>query len=326
MRLRMRRLPGALGGHYWTVTPYLAHTLRPAPPVRGSVWTAAVADERLGQVQITGDLMAPAGARGLLLVVHGMGGSIDSPYAAAAARAAAAAGLGCLRVNLRGADRSGEDFYHAALTADMHAALASPRLADFDAIYVLGFSLGGHMSLCLAAEPHDARVRAVAAVCAPLDLARGSADIDQAQRWPYRRYLLRGLKEIYRAVAQRREVPTPVEHVEGITTMRAWDQHTVVPRHGFRSVDDYYERASAARRLAHLRVPSLLVQAAHDPMVRAATVAPALAAPLSPLLDVRWVPQGGHVGFPRHLDLGMPAAPGLAPQVVRWLMRAGSRA
>ena len=324
MRFRMRRIPGALGGHYWTVTPYLAHTLRPAPLVRGRPWAAAVADEKLGEVRLTGDLLAPAGARELLLVVHGMGGSIDSPYAAAAARAATAAGLACLRINLRGADRSGEDFYHAALTADLHAALASPMLADFDAIYVMGFSLGGHMSLCLAAEPHDARVRAVAAVCAPLDLARGSADIDQAHRWLYRRYLLRGLKDIYRAVAQRRDVPTPVEHVQTITTMRAWDEHTVVPRHGFRSVDDYYERASAARRLAQLRVPTLLVQAAHDPMVRAATVEPALATPEVPLLDVRWVQEGGHVGFPRHIDLGMPAAPGLAPQVVRWLVHAGS--
>lgn len=61
-----------------------------------------------------------------------------------AARVAEAAGLDSLRLNLRGADRMGEDGYHAGLTADLAAALASPELADYRSVGVLGFSLGGH--------------------------------------------------------------------------------------------------------------------------------------------------------------------------------------
>jgi hypothetical protein len=48
-------------------------------------------------------------------------------------------------------------------------------------------------------------------------------------------------------------------------------------------------------------------------------VRPALGAEL-PLLDVRWLERGGHVGFPGALDLGQAAPLGLAPQVLRWLI------
>ena len=57
-------------------------------------------------------------------------------------------------------------------------------------------------------------------------------------------------------------------------TLRTWDQSTVIPRFGFADPDDYYVRASAAGRLNELRVPALLVNTEHDPMVPAATVTP----------------------------------------------------
>src|SRR5699024_5863954 len=123
------------------------------------------------------------------------------------------AGLSCLRVSLRGCDRSGEDFYHAGLTADLHAALASPELRPYRRLYLLGYSLGGHMALRLATEEADPRLAAAAALCAPLDLARSQQEIDAPRRAIYRRYLLENLKRIYAAVAARRPVPYPVERL-----------------------------------------------------------------------------------------------------------------
>jgi hypothetical protein len=43
-----------------------------------------------------------------------------------------------------------------------------------------------------------------------------------------------------------------------------------------------------------------------------------------PLLDVRWVDEGGHVGFPASFDLGLGGDTGLEPQVLRWLRRAAT--
>jgi predicted alpha/beta-fold hydrolase len=180
------------------------------------------------------------------------------------------------------------------------------------------------LTLCFAAEEHDSRVRAVAAVCAPLDLDRSSTAMDRPSSFPYRHYVLRRLKEGYRAVALRRPVPTPLERVLRIRSLREWDTYTVVPRHGFESAADYYERASAFRRLHALRVPALLVNTEHDPMVPADTVRPALAV-LPRRLDVRWLRAGGHVGFPSGVDLGEAAPRGLESQIASWLLHAAVR-
>jgi hypothetical protein len=279
-----------------------------------------VEDAQLGRVLITGQLHAPVGAKSLLVSVHGLGGNSESPYLAASVWAAARSGWACLRLNMRGADGSGEDFYHAALTADLHAALASPELARFSDIYLLGYSLGGHLALCFAAEAHDARVRAVAAVCAPLDLSRSAAAIDRPVSLPYRHYVLQRLKQSYAAVARRRPVPTAVERVQRVRSLREWDACTVVPRYGFESTADYHARASVSGRLGALRVPALLVNTTHDPMVPAHTVRPALAL-AAPNLDVRWLNKGGHVGFPSDVDLGEGGPRALEMQVLSWLAK-----
>ena len=86
-----------------------------------------------------------------------------------AARAIAAHGWSCLRLALRGADGSGEDFYHAGLIDDLAATVDSAAFADYERIVIIGYSLGGHLALRYACEKPDSRVRAVAAICAPLE-------------------------------------------------------------------------------------------------------------------------------------------------------------
>lgn len=311
--------PRGMLGHLWTIGPNLRHRLAPrvAPP--SEPWSTTLHDPKIGDVRLTGALARVPEARGLVVLVHGLGGALDSQYLVKAARAAADAGLDSLRLALRGADRAGEDFYHAGLVEDLQAALRSPALADYRTIFVIGFSLGGHMVLRWAHAPSDPRVRAVASVCAPLDLAAGCAAIDRPGAGLYRSHVLSGLREIYVAVAARRPVPTPVTVVAGIRTIREWDRLVVVPRHGFCSVDDYYDSQSAAPRLRGLELPTLIVAATGDPMVPAATVAPALRE-LPRHVLARWVP-GGHVGFAGGVDLGLGDRPGLERQIFAWMLR-----
>jgi predicted alpha/beta-fold hydrolase len=260
----------ALSGHYWTLRPFLQGVLPGASRgLDAQPWSLSVADPMLGSVRLSGRLFPAAGSRRLLLALHGLGGSAESSYLREALRAAHAAGMASLCLNLRGADGSGEDLYHAALTSDLHAALGSPELASFAELYVLGFSLGGHLTLRLASEPHDPRIRAAAAICAPLDLAHTSRELDSPERTLYRNYILRRLKACYVQVARRRALPTPLERVLRIKHLREWDELTVVPRFGFQSVDRYYQLASAAAQLSRLRARTLLVEAEHDPMVQA---------------------------------------------------------
>ncbi|HEX3551759.1 MAG TPA: alpha/beta fold hydrolase [Thermoanaerobaculia bacterium] len=305
-------------GHYWTIVPRLRHGVRPLQAPEWRAWETSLEDPVTGRVPVTGRLRELPGSEELVILVHGLGGSTESHYMVRGARSAEAAGLSCLRLNLRGCDRQSHDFFHAGLTADLHAALASDELRRYRRIYVTGYSLGGHVVLRLATEEMDPRVAGVAALCAPLDLKLSQQEIDAPVRWPYRRYLVNSLIGIFAAVSARRPQPLTIEEAERIRTIREWDDRVVAPRHGFAGALDYYARASVAPRLGDLRVPALLLNSEGDPMVPSRPVRAVLGGGAS-RLEVRWVAGGGHVAFPRRLDVGLGEGAGVDAQVLGWL-------
>ncbi|MCA9695797.1 MAG: alpha/beta fold hydrolase [Myxococcales bacterium] len=312
----------SLAGHLWTIAPNLRHRLAPRRAPDAEAWSTEVLDPKVGRVRISGRLRRREGSDALCVVIHGLGGSVDSQYMIRAAAAVEAAGLACLRLSLRGADRQGDDFYHAGLTDDVKAALQSPALAEYRRVFLLGYSLGGHLSLRCALDPighADARVRAVASVCAPLDLAASGEAIDTAAPRIYRAHILAGLREIYNEVARRRDVPSPVERVARVTTIRAWDEHTVVPRFGFANVDAYYEQISVGPALRDLTIPALIVSTVSDPMIPPRTLWPSLRG-LPAHVETRWI-AGGHVGYSSATDLGIAARGNVEDQLLAWLTR-----
>ncbi len=312
-----------VAGHLWTILPNLRHRVRPLRPPPARAWSTTLLDPAVGRVTLHGQLRDRAESDAVCVVVHGLGGAIDSQYTIRAAQAADAAGISCLRLALRGASRQGEDYYHAALTDDLDAAVASAALQRYRRIYVLGYSLGGHVTLRLGtrrAEPRDPRIRALVSVCAPLDLHRSSAAIDHPSRRLYRAHVLSGLVEIYELVAARRPVPTPIEVVRRVRHIRAWDRHVIVPRFGFRDELDYYDRASAGPRLPTLELPTLIVSTTGDPMIPEDAVRPCLVG-LPAHVETRWIYGGGHVGYPRGIDLGFGPNRGLEAQVLSWMQR-----
>jgi predicted alpha/beta-fold hydrolase len=309
-----------IAAHFWTIAPSLAHRVRPEGGPACVPWSTTVADPRWGSVRLTGLLRRHPDPKGLVLIVHGMGGRPTSHYCVRAAGAAEAAGFSSLRLALRGADRLGEDFYHAGLTADLRAALDAPEIRDHAAFYLLGYSLGGHVSLRLACERETQGLRAVATVCPPLDLVATAHALDHEVPALYRLYVLGGLKSIYAQVARRREVPSPVEAVARVRTVREWDELAVVPRHGFASVDAYYEGESVAPRLRECSVPGLVIAADDDPLVPTRTTRAVFSRPM-PGIELKITHRGGHVAFPTRLDLGLPGSRGLEHQVMGWFQR-----
>jgi hypothetical protein len=226
-----------------------------------------------------------------------------------------------LRLNLRGADRSGVDYYHAGLTDDLEAALGSTALEGYENILLLAYSLGGNMMLRYLAGQPDARVRAAAAVCTPIDLKPNARAIDRPRGVLYRRHVLAGLKDIYRNVAARREVPLPVRDASRIDTIEQWDERVIAPRHGFAGAEDYWAQTSACNVLGDINTPTLFVATERDPMVGIDTVRPWLqnATRLRRIVTS----EGGHVGFPQKVDLGLGIAGTAEDQIIQWMLNPG---
>lgn len=315
------RLSGHLSGHLWTVGPALLNRVAPPQEPASEPWSTIVDDVVRGSVRLTGRLSQREESSTLVVLVHGIGGRPQSGYCIGMARAVERAGFACLRLALRGADRQGEDFYHIGLTGDIGAALRSSELSSYRRVFLVGFSLGGSVCLRAAIDGVDPRIQAVAAICAPLDLQAAQHVIDSRSRWLYRRSMLNDLKEIYRAVARRQPVPTPVHLTETASTIWQWDAWTVVPRFGFASPEDYYRTAGVAGRLERLPVPALVVAGLRDPIVSPTIIHRAVAAAPSPLVEVRWVDAGGHVHFPSRLDMGLGGPLGIGGQIMQWLGR-----
>jgi len=307
-------------GHFWTLGPFLRHTLLPPRVPDWQLWETSLEDRVVGAVSLSGRLSQQGSSDTIVVIVHGLGGSATSYYARLAALAAERAGIDSLRLNLRGADRSGSDYYHAGLTADLEAALRSSALAGYRNILLLAYSLGGNMALRYLSRHPDERVRAAAAVCSPIDLERSARLIDRPRGAFYRGHVLRALKDIYGRVAAERDVPLPPSEAARIDTIEQWDDQIIAPRHGFSGAEDYWAKTGACHVLGEIDTPTLFVAAEHDPMVRIDTVRPWLQN--APKLRRIVTSRGGHVGFPQKVDLGLGGRGSVEDQIIQWLLAA----
>ena len=275
----------------------------------------------MGSTEATGILHSLADSHSLVVIVHGLGSGPDASYVRAATDHCLQAGLSVLRLSFRGADEQAADFYNAALTRDLHVAMACPSLEQFTRRFVLGFSLGGHMALRFATETEHPAMHAVAAICPPLDLKGCQIALDAPRFNVYRDHCLKGLRRTVRAAAKRASemgvtLPVDLNALNSIKTIYAWDDQVVAPRFGYGDADDYYAQCSAGPRLSGLRRPSLVVAAQFDPMVPIETLRPYFDAPD---LTVTTPTRGGHVGFPSDLNLGFQGKRGLIAQTLTWL-------
>ncbi|MEM6456314.1 MAG: alpha/beta fold hydrolase [Acidobacteriota bacterium] len=294
----------AWSGHYYTIVPNLIDTARQPSAPPAVTWATTIDDPTLGLVPLRGWLHEPQGSRAaspLVVLVHGLGGHSDSRYLRRAATRAAALGLSSLRLGLRGADGDGIDLHHAGQSEDLCAVIdALPE--RFRDIYLLGYSLGGHLVLRAATQSTSPRLRAAAAICAPLDLEPVQAAIDHPRAWIYRRWVLRGIWRSYEPIAARHPHLPSMDAVRDLTTVRGFDEHVIAPRFGFADAADYYRQASVAAHLGSLRVPALLLATEDDPMVPAPVLRRTLAGVDAPRLEIRWL-AGGHLGLPAALDV-----------------------
>ncbi|MFU8803532.1 MAG: alpha/beta fold hydrolase [Bradymonadaceae bacterium] len=304
-------------GHGWTILPTLRHEIMGRSAPESETWKKELLDAQVGPVTLSGLYRREPGAKELVVVLHGLGGDVARSYCVGAARAAHEAGFSCLRLAMRGADEGGTDIHHAGLTSDVGEILGDAAFARYERIYLVGYSLGGHVALRAAIDEVEARLVAVAAICPPLDLAASQAAIDRAGRGVYRRHVINALKRHYVRIARAGLMPTPVERILQVRTLREWDALTVVPRFGFADVDAYYRRESVASHIEKLNIPALIVASKHDPMVPMRTLQGTLSRATGDV-DVRWVRRGGHVFFPPATDLGLGDEPGVEVQIMGW--------
>lgn len=261
--------------------------------------------------------------RGLVVLVHGLGGSAGSGGVRRLAGWLRAAGFRVWRLNLRGAGGGrplAAGTYAAACNGDVLPVLAAARRGAAGVpVFGVGLSLGGAVLLNAAlAEP--AALDALVTVSSPLDLDACARCIDLPRNRLYQRWLLRNLSR--QTLADRNGLAEAERQqlmaAQRPRSLRAFDTAITAPRWGYSSVEAYYQHASALPQLltGSPKLPLLLLQSLDDPWVPAAAAVALRTAPL-PGLELLLTSRGGHNGFHAWGD---PAAASWADrQVAAWL-------
>ena len=240
-----------------------------------------------------------------MVLVHGLEGSVESQYIVGTANKAWDAGFNVVRMNMRncgGSERLAPTLYHSGLSSDVGAVLRTLISEDgLQRVALCGFSMGGNLVLKLVGElgrdgttPRE--LIGAVGVSAAMDLGPSADALHLKANRIYELNFVRNLRKSVRRKAELFPGRYDVARLRGVWSIRKFDNEVTAPYSGFRDADDYYYRASAARVLEHINVPTLVLHAADDPFIR---VLPETRAKLAANPHVRFVESahGGHCGF-----------------------------
>jgi predicted alpha/beta-fold hydrolase len=239
-------------------------------------------------------------AGGQIIFLHGLEGSADAGYIASFAQTALLRGFAVHRMNLRtcgGTEGLCETMYHSGLTSDTRFVLERLKDQGRGPRFLVGFSLGGNVTLKLAGElGHTDLLTAVCAISTPIDLAACVRTMDKPSNRLYARRFLDRL----RSRVKRKSRITPgvygLEGLEEVRTIWEFDDRFTAPLFGFGSAANYYATQSAIRYLDAIRIPALVIAAKDDPLVPFEIYAhPAFTS--NPCITLAATDYGGHLGF-----------------------------
>jgi predicted alpha/beta-fold hydrolase len=279
-------------GHLQTIVPGLFRDSHPLPFERERVDTP------------DGDFLdldwLSKGSTDLVIVSHGLEGNSRRPYMAGMARHFFTNGFDVLTWNFRGC--SGESnrkpiFYHSGATYDLDFVVQHAGI-KYSNIYLVGFSLGGNLTLKYLGEQRQRspKIKKAVAISVPLHLESSCVKISTGENIVYANRFLKTLKEkvVQKAKIFPNEIPTGI--LRKIKTLQDFDDHYTGPLHGFKDAHDYYEQNSSLYFLEKIEIPALILNAQNDPFLskRCFPIS------LGRQLDQVWMDfprYGGHVGF-----------------------------
>jgi predicted alpha/beta-fold hydrolase len=233
-----------------------------------------------------------------VIVSHGLEGNSSRAYVRGMARIFLAAGFDVLAWNYRGC--SGEPnrqlrFYHSGATDDLKFVVdyAAKKYTD---IFLVGFSLGGNLTLKYLGEPGvHAAVRKAVTFSTPMDLHTSCLQISKPSNWIYTQRFLKSLTAKVRSKAAVRN-DLDAAGLEKLKSLFEFDDHFTGPIHGFKNAIDYYTKSSSINFIKHISVPTLVVNAMNDPFLSPECYPDNKFSAPAPV-RFEYPGHGGHVGF-----------------------------
>ncbi|MCG8370239.1 MAG: hydrolase [Proteobacteria bacterium] len=297
--------------HLQTVFAALPCAWRSWPELRRQELGLPDGDRTAVDWLVAGDSLSPTAP--LLVVLHGLEGSVDSSYARMLLEAAHARGWRSCVLHFRDCGDYSNVLprrYHAGETNDLRYFLntlqPSPESAENPGpLLAVGYSLGGNVLLKYLGESHDETpLRAASAICVPLNLYECAEALNIGISKIYQRYLLKRMKNSVRRKFDRHTAAFDWDDAMRARTFAEFDDRVTAPLHGFAGMADYYDKCSSMHFLEGIERPTLIINALDDPFMTRDVIPDEDR--LSEHVTLEVAPAGGHVGF---VDGGTPWQP-----------------
>ncbi|TDQ25515.1 YheT family hydrolase [Tenacibaculum caenipelagi] len=243
------------------------------------------------------------GSETLVLLIHGLEGSSQSNYMITTSNYLNEIGLDTVCMNLRGCSEEDNlllETYHSGKTDDVHFIIQHlQKNYQYDNIVIVGFSLGGNLTLKYLGEFNNipSIVKGGIAVSVPIDLTSSQAELNKLKNKIYMNEFLRTMKlKLLQKAEKFPEFKLDKELLFKASKFRHLEKQYTVPVFGFKSSEDYWEKASAKPFIPEIKVPTLLINALDDTF---------LSEECYPFKEAKEVKNfhlltpnyGGHVGF-----------------------------
>jgi len=242
------------------------------------------------------------GRNKLVIVSHGLEGNSDRHYAKGMAAYFFERGWDSIAWNCRGC--SGEmnrlpRFYHHGATEDLAAVVDHAIQKKYSHIVLVGFSMGGSMTLKYLGERKDRiadAIKSAIVFSVPCDLGSSARELEKSNN---KFYLNRFLKKLGAKMLTKSSMfpnQISIKGFEKIKSFREFDNRYTAPLHGFSDADDFYSRASCGPYLSTIQNPVLIINALNDPFLPEACY-PYELAKNHDFIYLETPARGGHVGF-----------------------------
>lgn len=243
------------------------------------------------------------GSKQLVIVLHGLEGSADRPYIRGIIKVMNEAGWDGVGLNFRGCSGTPNRLargYHSGETGDL--GFLVQRMIDteeYDEIAIVGFSLGGNVTLKYLGEQganlHPVVKRAVA-ISTPVDLKSCSLELQKLRNWPYLNSFLKSLKQKLKDKESMLNAVIDLNKAYKVRNFFQYDDLVTAPLHGFDNAVDYYTKSSSLQYIPNIKIPVLLINAKNDSFLSEKSYPKELAG-TSDLFHLEVPDFGGHVGF-----------------------------
>jgi uncharacterized protein len=236
----------------------------------------------------------------IVVLLHGLEGSIDSPYAKGILKTIQDSNWQGVLMHFRGCGGQHNKLdrgYHSGETGDLDTFVKTLKTRYPDRkLAAIGVSLGGNVLLKYLGEQGDeCQLTSAMVVSVPFDLADSARNLNRGFSKIYQQHLISRLSKKMRDKFKEKPAPFNIDKLDKWTDFNSFDHNVTAAIHGFKSGDDYYTKSSSKQFIKNITIPTLILHSKDDPFMSAEAIP--IKDELSSNVILELTEHGGHVGF-----------------------------